>query len=210
MKKKKRVSEFLEEEEIKALLRVPDKRSLQGKRDYALLLLMFSTGLRKAEVCSLKRGSIGTYRNQAVVDVIGKREKHRRVALNPDVVEALKEYRQALQGKSKQKAVGSRQGSEKEDHLFFTLGSRGNCRPEPITPKAIDCLMRRVKKKALINKRITPHTTRHTFATSLLDKGVDLKTLQELMGHSHIRTSEAYLHTSDNKKLEAVGRLDFT
>ena len=94
--KKKRVSEFLTEDEAKALLRVPDRRSLQGKRDYALLLLMLSTGLRKAEVCGLKRESFGTYRNQAVVDVIGKGGKYRRVALNPDVVEAVNDYRKAL------------------------------------------------------------------------------------------------------------------
>jgi site-specific recombinase XerD len=69
--------------------------------------------------------------------------------------------------------------------------------------------MKRVKKAALLTKRITPHTTRHTFATSLLDKGVDLRTVQELLGHSHIRTTERYLHTSDEKKIDAVARLQF-
>jgi site-specific recombinase XerD len=66
-----------------------------------------------------------------------------------------------------------------------------------------------VRKAALITKRITPHTTRHTFATTLLDKGVDLRTVQELLGHSHIRTTEKYLHTSDEKKIDAVSRLQF-
>ncbi|MCR4293829.1 MAG: tyrosine-type recombinase/integrase [Candidatus Kuenenia sp.] len=85
--KQKRVSEFLTEDEIGAVLRVPDRRTLKGKRDYALLLLMFSTGLRKAEVCSLKVSHVSTYRNQPVIDVIGKGNRHRRVALNKDVVE---------------------------------------------------------------------------------------------------------------------------
>ncbi|MCR4293830.1 MAG: tyrosine-type recombinase/integrase [Candidatus Kuenenia sp.] len=93
--------------------------------------------------------------------------------------------------------------------LFFTLGEHGKCDVRPLTHKAVDCLLRRVKRAALIAKRITPHTTRHTFATTLLDKGVDLKTVQELLGHSHIRTTEKYLHTTDEKKMDAVARLQF-
>ncbi len=75
----KRVSEFLTESEIKAMLRVPDRRTLKGKRDYAVLLLMLSSGLRKAEVCSLTVASITTYRNQPVFDVTGKGKRQRRV-----------------------------------------------------------------------------------------------------------------------------------
>jgi len=66
-----------------------------------------------------------------------------------------------------------------------------------------------VAKKALIRKRIHPHVTRHTFATTLLDKGVDLKTVQGLLGHSHIRTTERYLHTTDDRKVEAIEKLQF-
>ncbi len=198
--KMKRVSEFLTEDEISAILRVPDRRTLKGKRDYAILLLMFSTGLRKAEVCSLRVADVTTYRNQPVVDVIGKGKRHRRVALNRDVVEAVLDY---------QKAVLPLAPSEGGQYLFYTLGEHGNCDVRPLTHKAVDCLLRRVKKVALIAKRITPHTTRHTFATTLLDKGVDLKTVQELLGHSHIRTTEKYLHTSDEKKMDAIARLQF-
>ncbi len=216
--KQKRVSEFLTEDEACAILRVPDRRTLQGKRDYALLLLMFSTGLRKAEVCSLRVADITTYRNQSVVDVIGKGEKRRRVALNKDVMEAVLDYRKAMkQGFTAEDAADAEelQGlnpvrvSEGEQYLFYTLGEHGNCDVRPLTHKAVDCLLRRVKKVALITKRITPHTTRHTFATTLLDKGVDLKTVQELLGHSHIRTTEKYLHTSDEKKMDAIARLQF-
>lgn len=95
--KPKRVSEFLTEDEITAIFRVPDRRTLHGKRDYALLLLMFSTGLRKAEVCGLRVEHVTTYRNQPVVDVMGKGEKHRRVALNRDVMEAVLDYQKAMQ-----------------------------------------------------------------------------------------------------------------
>ncbi|MCF6156385.1 MAG: hypothetical protein E3K36_14345 [Candidatus Brocadia sp.] len=198
--KMKRVSEFLTEDEISAILRAPDRRTLQGKRDYALLLLMFSTGLRKADVCNLTVADITTYRNQPVVDVMGKGKRYRRVALNRDVMEAIVDYR---------KTILPLTPSEGGQYLFYTLGEHGNCDMRPLTHKAVDCLLRRVKKDALIYKRITPHTTRHTFATTLLDKGVDLKTVQELLGHNHIRTTEKYLHTSDEKKMDAVARLQF-
>ncbi|MBI4746287.1 MAG: tyrosine-type recombinase/integrase, partial [Deltaproteobacteria bacterium] len=94
--KPKRPSEFLTEEEVKALLRVPDRRTLKGKRDYALLLLMLTSGLRKAEVCSLSVENFTTYRNQPVIDVIGKGGKQRRVALTNEVVEAVIEYQKGV------------------------------------------------------------------------------------------------------------------
>lgn len=212
----KRVSEFLTEDEISAVLRVPDRRTLQGKRDYALLLLMFSTGLRKAEVCSLRVADVTTYRNQPVVDVMGKGNKRRRVALNRDVMEAIMDYRKALgnadcglRNADDNTPLSPLSRGDGERYLFYTLGEHGNCDVRPLTHKAVDCLLRRAKKDALITKRITPHTTRHTFATTLLDKGVDLKTVQELLGHSHIRTTEKYLHTSDEKKMDAIARLQF-
>lgn len=204
----KRPSDFLTADEVKALLRVPDRRTLKGRRDYALLLLMLSSGLRKAEVCSLSIENLSTYRNQTVVDVIGKGQKQRRVALTSEVMEAVLEYHKSLKNAFPHLHTQDITASVARP-LFFTLGERGNCEPAPLTPKAVDCLIKRVKKAALLTKRITPHTTRHTFATSLLDKGVDLRTVQELLGHSHIRTTEKYLHTSDEKKIDAVARLQF-
>jgi len=200
----KRPSEFLTADEVKALLRVPDRRTLKGKRDYALLLLMLSSGLRKAEVCSLSIENLTTYRNQTVVDVIGKGQKHRRIPITGEVMEAIIDYQKAM------KIAGPRPVVDPEVRpLFFTLGERGDTKPVQLTPKAVDCLIRRVKKAALLSKRITPHTTRHTFATSLLDEGTDLRTVQELLGHEHIKTTEKYLHTSDEKKIDAVARLQF-
>lgn len=202
----KRVSEFLTESEIKAMLRVPDRRTLKGKRDYAVLLLMLSSGLRKAEVCSLTVASITTYRNQPVFDVTGKGKRQRRVPVEKEVIEAIVDYKKSFKNAAGETPVDTSEAKP----LFFTLGERGNCTIKPLTHKAVDCLMRRVRKAALVTKRVTPHTTRHTYATSLLDRGVDLRTVQELLGHSHIRTTEKYLHTSDEKKIDAVNRLRFS
>jgi site-specific recombinase XerD len=89
------------------------------------------------------------------------------------------------------------------------LGKHGHYEWKPFTPKAVDCLLKSVARKALIQKRIHPHVIRHTFATTLLDKGTDLKTVQALMGHSHIRTTESYLHSTDDREVEAIQSLQF-
>ena len=197
---KKKETEFLTEEEAQAMLRVPDRRTLQGKRDYAILLTLLTTGLRKAEICSLKVEDLKTYRNQAVIDVIGKGKRFRRIPLK---VEDLKTYRNQavidVIGKGQKfrripletktliaiqdylKASGN--GTGLDHPIFNTLGKHGPYRERKLTPKAVDCLIKSVASKALIQKRIHPHVMRHTFATTLLDKGNDLRTVQALMGH---------------------------
>ena len=195
---KKKETEFLTGEEAQAMLRVPDRRTLQGKRDYAILLTLLTTGLRKAEICGLKVGDVKTYRNQAVIDVIGKGKKFRRIPLHPEAIVAIKDYL---------KAIGN--GADPAHSLFQTLGKHGPYEERALTPKAVDCLIKSVVKKALIQKRVHPHVMRHTFATALLDNGNDLKTVQSLMGHSHIRTTEAYLHSTDDRMVEAIKSLQF-
>jgi integrase/recombinase XerD len=193
---KKKETEFLTEEEAQAILRVPDRRTLQGKRDYAILLTLLTTGLRKAEICSLKVEDLKTYRNQAVIDIIGKGKRFRRIPLKAETLLTIKDYL---------KATGN--GTEPTHPLFQTLGKHGPYEEKDLTPKAVDCLIKSVSKKALIQKRIHPHVIRHTFATTLLDNGNDLRTVQALMGHSHIRTTEAYLHSTDDRKEEAIQSL---
>jgi len=195
---KKKETEFLIEEEAQAILRVPDRRTLQGKRDYAILLTLLTTGLRKAEICSLKVEDLKTYRNQAVIDVIGKGKRFRRIPLKAETLLAIKDYH---------KATGN--GADLGHPLFQTLGKHGPYDKKGLTPKAVDCLIKLTAKRALIQKRIHPHVMRHTFATTLLDNGNDLKTVQALMGHSHIRTTETYLHSTDDRKVEAIESLQF-
>ena len=196
--KSKRETEFLTHEEVQAILRIPDKRTLQGKRDYALLLTLFTSGLRKAELCGCKIKNLMTYRNQPMIEVLGKGKKTRRIPLKIEVLQAIKDY-----WKSEDNIKDS------ESAMFYTLGKHGPYQSRPLTSAAVDKLIHAVAKKALIKKRFHPHVCRHTFATTLLDSGTDLKTVQNLMGHSHIRTTEVYLHTSDDKKLEAVQSLNF-
>ena len=195
---KKKETEFLTEEEAQAMLRAPDRRTLQGKRDYAILLTLLTTGLRKAEVCSLKVEDLKTYRNQAVIEIIGKGQKFRRIPLKADTLVAIQDYL---------KADGN--GADPDHPLFQTLGKHGPYQERDLTPKAVDCLIKSVVKKALIHKRAHSYVMRDTFATTLLDKGNDLRTVQALMGHSHIRTTEMYLHSSEDRKVEAIQSLQF-
>ncbi len=195
---KKKETEFLTEEEVAAILRIPDRRILQGKRDYAILLTLLTTGLRKAELCSLKLGDLKTYRNQPVVDVVGKGERFRRLPLKGETLLAIQDYLKA-----------SKNGTDPDQALFRTLGKHGPYEQVGLTPKAVDCLVKTASQRALIRKRVHPHVMRHSFATGLLDKGVDLTTVRELMGHSHLRTTERYLHSTDDRKADAVKRLQF-
>ncbi len=105
------------------------------------------------------------------------------------------------------KATGN--GADPDRPLFQTLGKHGPYQERSLTPKAVDCLVKSLAKKALIQKRIHPHVMRHIFAPTLLDNGNDLKTVQALMGHSHIRTTETYLHSTDDRKVEAIRSLQF-
>ncbi len=198
-KNQKRESTFLTQEEIGAMLRVPNRRTLQGRRDYALLLIMFGSVLRSAEVCSLNVGDIQSYRNQPVLVVSGKGGRIRKVPCHPEAIGAVRAY---WNGEG-------RNGDDPTEPIFQTLGRHGPHKVGRLTHKAIRCLVERTAKAALIKKRVTPHTLRHTFAVSVLDARVDLRTLMELLGHRHISTTERYTHSSDEKKLAAVNALTF-
>lgn len=194
----KKESEFLTEEEASAILRCPDRRTEQGRRDYAILLLMLSTGLRKAEVCSLRVSNISIYRSYKVLDIVGKGGKHRRIPLRKEVLFALGEYWRSAE-----------LGGATADPFFLTLGS-GPYPKRPLTPTAIEELVVKYARMAAIGKRISPHSLRHTFATNLLQKGVDLKTVQILLGHSSPSTTLIYLHSNDERKLDAINRIGFS
>ncbi|MDA2916062.1 tyrosine-type recombinase/integrase [Nitrospinae bacterium AH_259_B05_G02_I21] len=198
-KNQKRESGFLTPEEVGAMLRVPDRRTLQGKRDYALLKTMLGSGLRSAELCTLDVGDIQSYRSQPVLVVNGKGGRLRKVPLHPEALEAIRAYWRAE----------GRNGADPTEPIFQTLGKHGPHEAGRLTYKAIRHLVARVRKVALVRRRVTPHTLRHTFAVSLLDAGVDLRTVQDLLGHASITTTQAYLHTSDEKKLAAIHILGF-
>lgn len=156
-------------EELERLLNVFQKEDIETLRDKAILETLFSTGLRLSELCSLPR-DLDLSSNE--ISVRGKGEKIRVVFLSPRAKEAIKKYLE------KRKDLES-------DSLF------------PITSRSVQRIIRQRAIEAGISKKVTPHVIRHMFATDLLANGADLRSVQMLLGHANITTTQIYTHVTD-------------
>lgn len=174
---------FLYVDEIELLFASINVSSVLGARDYALLEFMYGTGVRVSELCSVKEYDID-YGNKQVI-VLGKGNKERYLPLHDLIIFALKRYiadaRIKLQTRNK-KSVS--------DILF--LNNHGS----PLTPRGVRCILNRLVKSASETFKISPHMLRHTFATHLLNNGADLVSVQELLGHENLSTTQIYTHVS--------------
>jgi integrase len=193
---KKKETEFLTEEEAQAMLRVSDRRTLQGKRDYAILLTLLTTGLRKAEVCSLKVGDLKTYRNQAVIDVIGKGQKFRRIPLDTKPLIAIQGYLKA-----------SGNGTGPDHPIFNTLEKHEPYQERGLTHKAVDCFIQSMVKRALIQKRVHPQVGYNLLEEDLNDAARRGQGFQIFGGHQLSRGSDGQIGSQITYLLDA-GPLD--
>jgi site-specific recombinase XerD len=182
-----RQMEVLETKDLEALLKAPEGTSLRVLRDRAILEVFFSTGLRLSELCSLKR-TFDISRSE--VTVRGKGGKLRVVFVSDSAKEALKKYLDAR--------------GDVDEALFVSLTKQGKVIGR-ITPRAVERLVDRYARKVGIPDKVTPHALRHSFATDLLINGADLRSVQELLGHSHISTTQVYTHLT-NKELKEIHR----
>jgi site-specific recombinase XerD len=162
-------------DDLDRLLKAPDGNSLESLRDRAFLELFFSTGLRIGELAALKRDTINTSRDE--FSVRGKGGKIRVVFVSDRARKAVKEYL------DKRSDAG-------DDRLF------------PITPRSIQRRIQYYAVKAGIAKKVTPHVLRHAFATDLLQNGADLRSVQVLLGHANISTTQIYTHFTDKQLKE--------
>ncbi|MCR4311494.1 MAG: tyrosine-type recombinase/integrase [Candidatus Taylorbacteria bacterium] len=185
--------DLISEEELNRILEAPDVATLQGLRDKAILETLFSTGLRVSELCSLPR-EIDLSKDE--MSVRGKGEKVRVVFFSDDAKKALRTY------------VSARK--DFDDALFVQIpddekpnGAKtdGKKTREPdtlrLTPRSIQRIVRRYATIAGISKKVTPHVIRHSFATDLLSNGADLRSVQALLGHANIGTTQIYTHVTD-------------
>lgn len=172
--------EFLEQEELERLLSAPEGNNLKSLRDKAILELFFSTGLRVSELCKLNRLSMDL--NKGEFSVRGKGDKIRVVFLSAPARDALKAYL------TKRIDV---------DEALFISRRKGQAEVYRLTPRSVERLMQFYAVKAGIMKKVTPHTIRHSFATDLLRAGADLRSVQALLGHSSITTTQIYTHITD-------------
>ncbi len=170
----------LELSEVERLLDAPDVETPVGRRDRAILELMYSAGTRAAETVGVDRADLALERG--VARVRGKGKKERMAALGRFAVDALQTY---LQDPGRPQAKTS-----DADAVFLNLrGGR-------LTTRSLGRIVDRYTLEAGIHRRATPHTLRHSFATHLLDRGADLRAVQELLGHAHLVTTQIYTHVS--------------
>ena len=170
-------------DELNRLINGPKgDNSVAGLRDRAILELFFSTGLRVSELCALNR-DLDLSRDE--FSVRGKGEKIRVVFLSSDAKDAIKAY--------------EKKRGDLEEALFI---STSNTR---LTPRSIERIVKRYAIKAGITRKVTPHVIRHSFATDLLENGADLRSVQALLGHANIATTQVYTHITD-KHLREVHR----
>ena len=191
---RKKIPTFLTEAEIDDILRQPNRTTLEGKRDYAILFLMIFTGLRKNEVCSLKRNDFKKEKNKVWLYVFGKGGRQRKIPVrNVELMEALGEYWKR-----------ARILEFSLSPIFLTIGRKGAGDIRPITHKVIRGIVEKYAKLAKIQKRMHPHALRHTFITHALRKSGDLPAVQALAGHRNIASTQVYLHTEDDRMERAV------
>lgn len=182
--KRKQVT-FLSDEEMKRLLEQPDTGEVAGLRDRAILELLYSSGLRVSELVALNKDHINLKRLEFMVR--GKGQKDRPIFISPEAAHWVEEYIRAREDTSPAlfaRVGGHRQTDTSGNHLRLTA-------------RSVQRMVARYALLAGITKHVSPHTLRHSFATDLLMNGADLRSVQAMLGHSNIATTQIYTHVTD-------------
>ncbi len=174
----KKIPDVLSFEEVTRLLKAPNSHRVGGIRDKAILELMYATGLRVSEVANLKVSDLNL--EIGFLRCKGKASKERIVPLGRMAVKFLKRYLE----EARPKLLGRNTSS----NVFLAQGGRS------LSRQSVWKMIKRMVKKAGIRKKVSPHTLRHSFATHLLERGASLRSVQELLGHTSITTTQIYTH----------------
>lgn len=186
----RRLPNFLSIDEIFKLLEGPKGTGSLVTRDRAILELLYASGLRVSELVGLDLDQIDFSEN--LIRVVGKGDKERVVPIGTKANEALERYI-----KVREVLIGD--ASETPAVFVNRRGGR-------LTPRSVERLIQKYIKVCGINKRVTPHVIRHTFATHLLNAGADLRGIQELLGHASLSTTQKYTHVSMDKLMEVYDK----
>lgn len=189
-KQEQREVTFLEPDELNRLLNSPDGNGLDALRDKALLATLFSTGMRVSELCSLDRDRIDI--NRGEVTVRGKGGKLRLVFLSDGTKDALRNY------------LGKR--ADVDEALFIRIPKSKIFLKDSslrLTPRSVQRIVGKCAVKAGISgKNVSPHTLRHSYATDLLRNGADIRSVQAMLGHASVTTTQIYTHVTDKQLRE--------
>lgn len=180
VKQKQNVPEFLYFNEVTQLLDSIEIDSFLGLRNKVMFEMMYGCGLRVSEVCDLKVHDINL--NERTIKVLGKGNKERIVPFHSMIQDLLIDYLSLIE-------------SFDCDHNYLFM----NNRKQKISPRGVQTILDKVVLKSGLQKNVTPHMLRHSFATHLLDNGADIRIVQELLGHENISTTQIYTHVSIEK-----------
>jgi len=183
----RKLPRFLDENEVRRLVESPDTTTLRGLRDRGILEMLYSTGMRVSELVAMNVGDVDLLAE--AVRTLGKGNKERLVPVGRVALAVMDEY-------LTRRRRDARRKPKPDEPLFINrLGTRLSARS-----------VNRVLKKYILIEglkgRITPHTLRHTFATHLLNRGADLRSVQELLGHEHLSTTQIYTHVTTERMRE--------
>ena len=183
----KRLPNYLDLHEVEALLAAPDAMAPQGQRDRAIIEVLYASGLRVSELVSLNLRNVDVRHGQ--LRVWGKGAKERVALLGEPACRALRRYIR----EGRQELI--KENMETNALFLNRLGSR-------LSTRSVNNILDKYAKLAGLERRVTPHLMRHTFATHLLDGGADLRTVQELLGHADLSSTQIYTHVSQARAKE--------
>ena len=184
----KHLPDVLSVSEVEQILKQPDLRNWMGIRDRAILEVMYATGMRVSELVGLVMGNLNI--DVGFLKCIGKGGKERIVPIGRQAKQILQKYINKTRPKLIKKGTGAR-------CLFLSrLG-------KAISRQSIWKIIKKYVNRTNIKKKITPHTLRHSFATHMLERGADLRVVQELLGHADISTTQIYTHI-DKERLKSI------
>ena len=189
-KRWRKLPDVLTHEDVEKLLKGPDLNSKLGLRDKAMLEILYASGLRVSELVSLKVSQVNL--EVGYVRTLGKGSKERIVPIGTLAKRAVENYI----SNSRRALISSRKDGRKADELFLTRRGLG------MTRQGFWKILKGYVTKVNIKASVSPHTLRHAFATHLLERGADLRSVQQMLGHSDISTTQIYTHILGKRMLE--------
>jgi tyrosine recombinase XerC len=186
-KQDEKLPHFLSMSDMDVLLKTPDCSNVMGLRDMAILETLYSTGIRVSELVGLDEGDIDFF--GGMIKVQGKGKKERLVPIGSHAIKAINEY---VDSKSKSKKNEKKKVSRSEPLFLNKFGGR-------LTARSVARSLDKYLKISGLNLLTSPHTFRHSFATHLLDKGADLRSVQEMLGHCNLSTTQVYTHITTER-----------
>ncbi len=186
----KHLPEVLTIDEVSALISCADTGDILGLRNRAMMEMLYGSGLRVSELCTLERRRVNLA--EMYLTVTGKGSKERMVPMSENAVEQVRAYIEERERQQFDPAPGE------EDYLFL------NRRGKHLTRVMVFYIVRDLASAAGIKKTISPHTLRHSFATHLLEGGANLRAIQQMLGHESIGTTEIYLHLDSSRLREEI------